>query len=137
MVLDVYSDYVNNFTNAMALIKKACMSKPAFLEFLKVSFSPRAQHIFLCLFSYFFKSKLKNSFLALLLVFLCSVQQTLNRAEQKASIIYTSQVSKETEKNIVNYTKYKVVVYTGLMDGIKVCPDFVKMRCLQFAEVYA
>uniref|UniRef100_A0A8C1ZE94 Rho guanine nucleotide exchange factor (GEF) 10-like a n=1 Tax=Cyprinus carpio TaxID=7962 RepID=A0A8C1ZE94_CYPCA len=36
MVLDVYSDYVNNFTNAMALIKKACMSKPAFLEFLKV-----------------------------------------------------------------------------------------------------
>ena len=41
MVLDVYSDYVNNFTNAMALIKKACMSKPAFLEFLKV----RAVHI--------------------------------------------------------------------------------------------
>lgn len=39
MVLDVYSDYVNNFTNAMALIKKACLSKPAFLEFLKVSFS--------------------------------------------------------------------------------------------------
>ncbi|TSM04821.1 Rho guanine nucleotide exchange factor 10-like protein [Bagarius yarrelli] len=35
MVLDVYSDYVNNFTNSMALIKKACMSKPAFLEFLK------------------------------------------------------------------------------------------------------
>ncbi|XP_028261452.1 rho guanine nucleotide exchange factor 10-like protein isoform X2 [Parambassis ranga] len=35
MVLDVYSDYVNNFTNAMALIKKACMSKPSFLEFLK------------------------------------------------------------------------------------------------------
>ena len=39
MVLDVYSDYVNNFTNAMALIKKACLSKPAFLEFLKVRFS--------------------------------------------------------------------------------------------------
>uniref|UniRef100_A0A8C2E2W6 Rho guanine nucleotide exchange factor (GEF) 10-like b n=1 Tax=Cyprinus carpio TaxID=7962 RepID=A0A8C2E2W6_CYPCA len=35
MVLDVYSDYINNFTNAMGLIKKACMSKPAFLEFLK------------------------------------------------------------------------------------------------------
>ncbi|XP_077459097.1 rho guanine nucleotide exchange factor 10-like protein isoform X1 [Stigmatopora argus] len=35
MVLDIYSDYVNNFTNAMALIKKACLSKPAFLEFLK------------------------------------------------------------------------------------------------------
>lgn len=42
MVLDVYSDYVNNFTNAMALIKKACMSKPAFLDFLKVSFRRRA-----------------------------------------------------------------------------------------------
>uniref|UniRef100_A0A8D3DU60 Rho guanine nucleotide exchange factor (GEF) 10-like a n=1 Tax=Scophthalmus maximus TaxID=52904 RepID=A0A8D3DU60_SCOMX len=35
MVLDVYSEYVNNFTSAMALIKKACISKPAFLEFLK------------------------------------------------------------------------------------------------------
>lgn len=36
MVLNVYSDYINNFTNSMALIKKACMTKPAFLEFLKV-----------------------------------------------------------------------------------------------------
>ncbi|KAM9855840.1 rho guanine nucleotide exchange factor 10-like protein [Aulostomus maculatus] len=35
MVLNVYSDYINNFTNAMALIKKACISKPAFLDFLK------------------------------------------------------------------------------------------------------
>lgn len=35
MVLDVYSDYVNNFTNAMLIIKKACLTKPAFLEFLK------------------------------------------------------------------------------------------------------
>nr|XP_046252335.1 rho guanine nucleotide exchange factor 10-like protein isoform X2 [Scatophagus argus] len=35
MVLNVYSDYINNFTNATALIKKACMSKPAFLDFLK------------------------------------------------------------------------------------------------------
>ncbi|XP_040918128.1 rho guanine nucleotide exchange factor 10-like protein isoform X2 [Toxotes jaculatrix] len=35
MVLNVYSDYINNFTGAMALIKKACMSKPAFLDFLK------------------------------------------------------------------------------------------------------
>ncbi|XP_058487431.1 rho guanine nucleotide exchange factor 10-like protein isoform X2 [Solea solea] len=35
MVLDVYSEYVNNFTTAMALIKKACLSKPAFLDFLK------------------------------------------------------------------------------------------------------
>ncbi|TKS77869.1 Rho guanine nucleotide exchange factor 10-like protein [Collichthys lucidus] len=30
-----WCDYINNFTNAMALIKKACISKPAFLEFLK------------------------------------------------------------------------------------------------------
>uniref|UniRef100_A0A670IU85 Rho guanine nucleotide exchange factor 10 like n=1 Tax=Podarcis muralis TaxID=64176 RepID=A0A670IU85_PODMU len=37
MVLDVYSEYVNNFTTAMSLIKKACLTKPAFLEFLKVS----------------------------------------------------------------------------------------------------
>lgn len=36
VVLDVYSDYVNNFTNAMSIIKKACLTKPAFLEFLKV-----------------------------------------------------------------------------------------------------
>nr|XP_034977117.1 rho guanine nucleotide exchange factor 10-like protein isoform X4 [Zootoca vivipara] len=35
MVLDVYSEYVNNFTTAMSLIKKACLTKPAFLEFLK------------------------------------------------------------------------------------------------------
>ncbi|XP_017688959.1 PREDICTED: rho guanine nucleotide exchange factor 10-like protein isoform X5 [Lepidothrix coronata] len=35
MVLDVYSDYVNNFTSAMSLIKKACLTKPAFLDFLK------------------------------------------------------------------------------------------------------
>lgn len=52
MVLDVYSDYVNNFTNAMALIKKACMSKPAFLEFLKVSFTTfvLCAYVFLLLF---------------------------------------------------------------------------------------
>ncbi|XP_058160267.1 rho guanine nucleotide exchange factor 10-like protein isoform X2 [Dasypus novemcinctus] len=35
VVLDVYSDYVNNFTSAMSTIKKACLTKPAFLEFLK------------------------------------------------------------------------------------------------------
>lgn len=37
VVLNVYSDYINNFTHSMALIKKACMTKPAFLDFLKVS----------------------------------------------------------------------------------------------------
>lgn len=36
MVINVYSDYINNFTHSMALIKKACTSKPAFLDFLKV-----------------------------------------------------------------------------------------------------
>ncbi|XP_018588130.2 rho guanine nucleotide exchange factor 10 isoform X2 [Scleropages formosus] len=35
MVLDAYSEYVNNFSSAMGVIKKTCMSKPAFLEFLK------------------------------------------------------------------------------------------------------
>lgn len=37
MVLDVYSEYVNNFIHAMTIIKKACMTKPTFLAFLKVS----------------------------------------------------------------------------------------------------
>lgn len=36
MVQSVYRDYINNFTKAMALIKKACVSRPAFLDFLKV-----------------------------------------------------------------------------------------------------
>ncbi|XP_061748188.1 rho guanine nucleotide exchange factor 10-like protein isoform X4 [Nerophis ophidion] len=45
MVLDVYSDYVNNFTNAMALIKKACLSKPAFLDFLKKKQASSADRI--------------------------------------------------------------------------------------------
>lgn len=57
MVLDVYSDYVNNFTNAMALIKKACMSKPAFLEFLKVSFC-----VFISLLCYFEVASCKHLF---------------------------------------------------------------------------
>ncbi|KAG7510619.1 rho guanine nucleotide exchange factor 10 isoform X1 [Solea senegalensis] len=35
MVLDAYSEYVNNFSNAMAVVRKTCASKPAFLEFLK------------------------------------------------------------------------------------------------------
>lgn len=37
MVLDAYSEYVNNFGAAVAVLKKTCMTKPAFLEFLKVS----------------------------------------------------------------------------------------------------
>lgn len=44
MVLDVYSDYVNNFTTAMSLIKKACLTKPAFLDFLKVSRTQTRAH---------------------------------------------------------------------------------------------
>lgn len=37
MVLDAYSKYVNNFSTAVAVLKKTCATKPAFLEFLKVS----------------------------------------------------------------------------------------------------
>jgi hypothetical protein len=37
MVLDAYSEYVNNFSTAVAVLKKTCATKPAFLEFLKVS----------------------------------------------------------------------------------------------------
>uniref|UniRef100_A0A8B9RGL5 Rho guanine nucleotide exchange factor 10 n=1 Tax=Astyanax mexicanus TaxID=7994 RepID=A0A8B9RGL5_ASTMX len=35
MVLDAYSEYVNNFSTAMQVVKKACASKPCFLDFLK------------------------------------------------------------------------------------------------------
>ncbi|XP_047200619.1 rho guanine nucleotide exchange factor 10 isoform X1 [Girardinichthys multiradiatus] len=35
MVLDAYSEYVNNFSTAMAVVRKTCVSKPGFLEFLK------------------------------------------------------------------------------------------------------
>ncbi|GAA6075692.1 rho guanine nucleotide exchange factor 10-like, partial [Tachysurus ichikawai] len=35
MVLDAYSEYVNNFSTAMAVVKKACATKPGFLDFLK------------------------------------------------------------------------------------------------------
>ncbi|XP_041108536.1 rho guanine nucleotide exchange factor 10-like isoform X4 [Polyodon spathula] len=35
MVLDAYSEYVNNFSTAMGVVKKTCETKPAFLEFLK------------------------------------------------------------------------------------------------------
>ncbi|KAK1171485.1 hypothetical protein AOXY_G6322 [Acipenser oxyrinchus oxyrinchus] len=35
MVLDAYSEYVNNFSTAMGLVRKTCTIKPAFLEFLK------------------------------------------------------------------------------------------------------
>ncbi|KAK1341709.1 hypothetical protein QTO34_016457 [Cnephaeus nilssonii] len=37
MVLDAYSEYVNNFSAAVAVLRKACSTKPAFLEFLKQS----------------------------------------------------------------------------------------------------
>ncbi|KAK7142345.1 hypothetical protein R3I94_011883 [Phoxinus phoxinus] len=35
MVLDAYSEYVNNFSLAMGVVRKACASKPCFLDFLK------------------------------------------------------------------------------------------------------
>lgn len=37
MVLDAYSSYVNNLGAAMAVLRKASATKPAFLAFLKVS----------------------------------------------------------------------------------------------------
>ena len=37
MVLDVYSAYVNNFTNAMEVAKRAAIQKPAFRNFIEVS----------------------------------------------------------------------------------------------------
>ncbi|KAM9299190.1 rho guanine nucleotide exchange factor 10-like protein [Gastrophryne carolinensis] len=45
MVLDVYSEYVNNFTNAMNLIKKACLTKPTFLDFLRKKASAPVQRV--------------------------------------------------------------------------------------------
>ncbi|KAJ7422578.1 Rho guanine nucleotide exchange factor 10 [Pitangus sulphuratus] len=35
MVLDAYSEYVNNFSTAVGILKKSCATKPAFLDFLK------------------------------------------------------------------------------------------------------
>ncbi|XP_051724414.1 rho guanine nucleotide exchange factor 10 isoform X2 [Ctenopharyngodon idella] len=35
MVLDAYSEYVNNFSLAMGVVRKACATKPCFLDFLK------------------------------------------------------------------------------------------------------
>ncbi|KAK0156128.1 Rho guanine nucleotide exchange factor 10 [Merluccius polli] len=35
MVLDAYSEYVNNFSTAMAVVRKTCAAKPSFLDFLK------------------------------------------------------------------------------------------------------
>uniref|UniRef100_A0A673WJR7 Rho guanine nucleotide exchange factor 10 n=1 Tax=Salmo trutta TaxID=8032 RepID=A0A673WJR7_SALTR len=37
MVLDAYCEFVNNFSTAMAVVRKTCASKPSFLDFLKVS----------------------------------------------------------------------------------------------------
>ena len=41
MVLDAYREYVNNFSTAMAVVRKTCASKPGFLEFLKVGFKKK------------------------------------------------------------------------------------------------
>ncbi|NWI77053.1 ARHGA factor, partial [Dryoscopus gambensis] len=35
MVLDAYSEYVNNFSTAVGILKKSCATKPAFSDFLK------------------------------------------------------------------------------------------------------
>uniref|UniRef100_A0A671PNV4 Rho guanine nucleotide exchange factor 10 n=1 Tax=Sinocyclocheilus anshuiensis TaxID=1608454 RepID=A0A671PNV4_9TELE len=55
MVLDAYSEYVNNFSLAMGVVRKACAAKPCFLDFLKaLSCSSRThmrQNFFLLLFT--------------------------------------------------------------------------------------
>lgn len=45
MVLDAYSEYVNNFSLAMGVVRKACAAKPCFLDFLKVRHPKRVQNI--------------------------------------------------------------------------------------------
>ncbi|XP_063772743.1 rho guanine nucleotide exchange factor 10 isoform X2 [Pseudophryne corroboree] len=35
MVLDAYSEYVNNFSTAVGILRRTCATKPTFLEFLK------------------------------------------------------------------------------------------------------
>ncbi|XP_023663548.2 rho guanine nucleotide exchange factor 10 isoform X1 [Paramormyrops kingsleyae] len=45
MVLDAYSEYVNNFSLAMDVIKKTCASKPPFLEFLRQSQDSSSDHV--------------------------------------------------------------------------------------------
>lgn len=45
MVLDAYSEYVNNFSLAMGVVRKACAAKPCFLDFLKVRHLKRVQNI--------------------------------------------------------------------------------------------
>ncbi|XP_066091351.1 rho guanine nucleotide exchange factor 10 isoform X2 [Saccopteryx bilineata] len=48
MVLDAYSEYVNNFSTAVAVLKKTCATKPAFLEFLKQSQESSPDRVTLC-----------------------------------------------------------------------------------------
>ncbi|XP_053489679.1 rho guanine nucleotide exchange factor 10 isoform X1 [Ictalurus furcatus] len=45
MVLDAYSEYVNNFSTAMAVVRKACTSKPCFLDFLKQRQESSRDHV--------------------------------------------------------------------------------------------
>lgn len=45
MVLDAYSEYVNNFSLAMGVVRKACATKPCFLDFLKVRHPERVQNV--------------------------------------------------------------------------------------------
>ncbi|XP_047013834.1 rho guanine nucleotide exchange factor 10 isoform X2 [Ictalurus punctatus] len=45
MVLDAYSEYVNNFNTAMAVVRKACTSKPCFLDFLKQRQESSRDHV--------------------------------------------------------------------------------------------
>ncbi|XP_016420167.1 rho guanine nucleotide exchange factor 10-like protein, partial [Sinocyclocheilus rhinocerous] len=100
MVLDVYSDYVNNFTNAMALIKKACMSKPAFLEFLKKKQASSVDRI--TLYGLMVKPIQRFPQFILLLQLLNSEQISLILCETLIETVYSErgQVLKSKERKV-------------------------------------
>lgn len=59
MVVNVYSEYVNNFPMAMEEIKAAQISKPGLEEFLNVSYD-RVTYCQYWLFCYFLKNRLSE-----------------------------------------------------------------------------
>lgn len=58
MVVNVYSEYVNNFPMAMEEIKAAQISKPGLEEFLNVSKLRVTQYLMFC---YFFNKQIERS----------------------------------------------------------------------------
>lgn len=116
MVLDVYSDYVNNFTSAMALIKKACLSKPAFLDFLKVRSTGLMQDVG------YFRSKKKKK--AVLAVFSCV--EMIPHLHINKQLLNSSQKQKEKKECLMrsfwlNNNNNKTLTY--LDSAIYLLPD--------------